>query len=63
MKQYFSLLEDTLKQNNLLNNPARMYSVDETGMPLDVKSPNILKEKGVTGFLIKHLRKQAGLLL
>ena len=45
MKQYFSLLEDTLKQNNLLNNPAIMYSVDETGMLLDVKSPNILKEK------------------
>ena len=22
-----------------------MHSVDETGMPLDVKSPNILKEK------------------
>ena len=40
-----------------------MHSVDETGMPLDVKSPNILKEKGVTGFLIEHLGKRAGLLL
>ena len=28
-----------------MNNPAIMYSVDETGMLLDVKSPNILKEK------------------
>ena len=47
MKQYFYLLEDTLTQNDLLNHPARIYNVDETGMPLDPKSPNILTKKGV----------------
>ena len=47
MKQYFDLLEDTLTRNDLLNHPARIYNVDETGMPLDPKSPNILTKKGV----------------
>ena len=47
MKQYFDLLEDTLTQNNLLNHPARIYNVDETRMPLDPKSPNIITKKGV----------------
>ena len=47
MKQYFDLLEDTLTQNDLLNHPVKLYNVDETGMPLDPKSPNILTKKGV----------------
>ena len=34
-------------QNDPLNHPARIYNVDETGMPLDPKSPNILTKKGV----------------
>ena len=29
---YFDLLEETLKDNNLLNKPAQIYNVDETGM-------------------------------
>ena len=29
---YFDLLEKTLKDNNLLNKPAQIYNVDETGM-------------------------------
>ena len=29
---YFNLLEKTLKHNNLLNEPAQIYNVDETGM-------------------------------
>ena len=32
IKHYFDLLEKTLKDNNLLNKPAQIYNVDETGM-------------------------------
>ena len=32
IKYYFDLLEKTLKDNNLLNKPTQIYSVDETGM-------------------------------
>ena len=32
IKQYFDLLEKTLKDNNILNKLAQMYNVDETGM-------------------------------
>lgn len=46
MKQYFDLLEDTLKEDNLLINPAQIYNVDESGMPLDPKAPNIVAQKG-----------------
>ena len=31
-KHYLDLLEKTLKDNNLLNKPAQIYNVDETGM-------------------------------
>ena len=31
---YFKLLEDTLKHNNLLGKPGNIYNVDETGLQL-----------------------------
>lgn len=46
MKQYFDLLEETLKEHNLLVNPAQIYNVDESGMPLDPKAPNIVAVRG-----------------
>ena len=46
MKQYFDLLEDTLKEHNLLHNPAQIYNVDESGMPLDPKAPNMVTQRG-----------------
>ena len=32
IKHYFDLLQKTLKNNNLLNKPAQIYYVNETGM-------------------------------
>ena len=37
MKQYFSLLEKTLTDSNLLNKASLIYNMDETGMPLNAK--------------------------
>jgi len=45
LNQYFDLLEETLKQNNLLNSPMKPYNVDETGIPLDPKTPRIVTVK------------------
>ena len=41
--QYFSLLKNVLDEHNLA---ARIYNVDETGMPLDFKTPNIVAKTG-----------------
>ena len=46
MNNYFQLLEKTLKENNLMNSPAQIYNVDETGIPLDPKAPNIVAKTG-----------------
>ena len=46
MKQYFDLLEDTLKEHNLLHNPTQIYNVNESGMPLDPKAPNMVTQRG-----------------
>ena len=42
MENYFSLLKDTLKQYDLLNNPSQIYNIDEMGMPLDHHPPKIV---------------------
>ena len=42
MKHYFDLLETTLKDNNLLHSPGQIYNVDEIGVPLDPKAPNVI---------------------
>ena len=46
MKHYFSLLEKTLKENDLLNKSSRIYNMDETGMPLDAKPLKRVAAKG-----------------
>ena len=43
---YFSLLKDTLEEHNLLDKPGQIY-VDESGLPLDPKAPNIITQKVV----------------
>ena len=47
LNDYFDLLEDTLKQNNLQNLPCQIYNVDETGVPLDPRAPKIVVRKGM----------------
>ena len=44
--RYFSLLEEMLKDNGLLNKPSRIYNMDESGMPLDHKQLKRVAKKG-----------------
>ena len=39
---YFDLLESTLTENSLIDYPGQIYNMDETGMPLDPRPPNII---------------------
>ena len=45
LKQYFNLLEDTLKENDLMNCSMKLYNVDETDIPLNPKTPRIVREQ------------------
>ncbi len=44
-KEYFDTLEVTLKEHSLMTSPGQNYNVDETGVPLDHKPPNIVVRK------------------
>ena len=46
MAQYFSMLKDVLLEHNLLDSPAQIYNVDETGMPLDHRAPKVMTMRG-----------------
>ena len=46
MNNYFDLLGNTLKENKLLDKPAQVYNMDETGMPIDHRPPNDVARKG-----------------
>ena len=45
LNHYFDLLEETMKENNLLNSPTKVYNVDETGIPQDPKTPKVITIK------------------
>ena len=46
MKEYFDMVKKTLSDNNLMNKPAQIYNVDESGMPLDHRPPKVITQKG-----------------
>lgn len=46
IKAYYDLLEETLEESGLMNAPAQLYNMDETGVPLDPRSPNIVVQCG-----------------
>lgn len=46
LNYYFSLLEDVLKTSGLLDKPQQIYNVDESGVPLNPKPPNVVTKKG-----------------
>ena len=46
MKQYLGLLKEVLDEFDLLSTPAQIYNVDESGVPLDFKTPNIVAPIG-----------------
>ena len=43
---YFSLLEETLKDHDLLDKPPFIYNMDKSGMPLDHRQPKRVATKG-----------------
>ena len=47
MDHYFTLLRQTLTDNNLLDKPAYIYNMDESGMPLDHNQPKRIAPKGM----------------
>ena len=50
--RYFDLLERTLDENDLRGKPNQIFNMDESGMPLDPKSPRIVAERGSDAFTI-----------
>ena len=44
--EYFDLLHSTLKENHLEDCSGQIYNMDETGMPLDPRPPNIITKSG-----------------
>jgi len=42
ISRYFDLLQSTLKEHQLEDCPGQIYNMDETGMPLDPRLPNII---------------------
>ena len=46
INHYFSLLKEVLNTHNLTDHPAQMYNGDESGIPLDFKTANVVAETG-----------------
>ncbi len=46
IKRYYDLLEDTLVEHDLLNDPIRIFNCDETGLPLSPKPLKVICEVG-----------------
>ena len=46
VSRYFDLLEQTLVENDLRGKPGQIFNMDESGMPLDPKSPKVVVERG-----------------
>ncbi len=45
LRQYYGLLKDVLEEHGLMNCPAQIYNVDESGLPLP-RCPNVIAQKG-----------------
>lgn len=46
ISSYFDLLKSVLQEHELMQSPAQIYNVDETGVPLDHRPPNVLAKRG-----------------
>ena len=46
LDNYFILLKSILDDNDLQDKPGQIYNMDESGMPLDHRSPRVLARKG-----------------
>ena len=55
---YFKLLKDVLDECGLLDNPAQIYNVDESGIPFDFKTPNVVAENRFQEDTVSSSRKK-----
>ena len=46
LDNYYITLKSVLVENNLMDKPGQVYNVDESGMPLEHRSPRVLAKKG-----------------
>lgn len=46
LDRYFDILQDCLKENGILNNPAAIYNCDETGLPLNPECHKVVDAVG-----------------
>lgn len=46
VSHYFDLLEQTLDDNELRGKPGQIFNINESGMPLDPKSPKVVCGRG-----------------
>ena len=46
LEKFFELLKTVLEQYDLLDTPAQKYNCDESGMPLEHKTPKLIAIRG-----------------
>ena len=46
LDRYYNLLEQTLREHDLLDKPCQIFNLDEAGMPLDPAPPRVVVPKG-----------------
>ncbi len=46
LSEYFSTLQETLEESELIDQPGLIYNMDETGFPLEPKPPKTVHRKG-----------------
>jgi len=46
MTEYFTMLNNVMRKEKLLNSPSQIYNVDETDMPLDHHPPKVVSKRG-----------------
>ena len=46
ISDYFTLLQSVMQEHKILNSPGQIYNVDESGVPLDPKAPNVVAKTG-----------------
>ena len=49
LENYLELLKQSLKESTVMDKPAQLYDMDETGMPPENRAPNMEKEKYAIG--------------
>ncbi len=47
LDHYYDLLEETLREHSIFDNPSVIFNLDETGMPLDPTPPKVVTRKGI----------------